>query len=248
MIKFFTNLYPVVSLYKTMSIKSEIITQMICGDSFSIITKSKKWLKIQIKEDGYKGYIKNKNFKPYVKPTHKICTLRASVYKFPNNKKKISQLSFASKIKIKDKKFKFIKFDNGWIRQKDTKPVNFTENNVFKKINIFQSIKYKWGGKTFKGIDCSALIQVCFNFNNRFCPRDAKDQIKYFKKNITLKQIKKNDIIYWKGHVALVLSKKNLIHAYGPMKKTIIMGVDETIKKIQRTANLKVVAIKRVLS
>jgi len=63
-----------------------------------------------------------------------------------------------------------------------------------------------------------------------------------------LKQIKKNDIIYWKGHVALVLSKKNLIHAYGPMKKTIIMGVDETIKKIQRTANLKVVAIKRVLS
>ena len=63
-----------------------------------------------------------------------------------------------------------------------------------------------------------------------------------------MKQIKKNDIIYWKGHVALVLSKKNLIHAYGPMKKTIIMGVDETIKKIQRTANLKVVAIKRVLS
>ena len=33
--------------------------------------------------------------------------------------------------------------------------------------------------------------------------------IKYFKKNVNLKNIKKNDIIYWKGHVAVVLSKKN---------------------------------------
>ena len=47
---------------------------------------------------------------------------------------------------------------------------------------MFKNIKYKWGGKSFKGIDCSALIQVFLNFNNKFCPRDAKDQIKFFKK------------------------------------------------------------------
>ena len=38
------------------------------------------------------------------------------------------------------------------------------------------------GGKSFKGIDCSALIQIFLNFNNKFCPRDAKDQVKFFKK------------------------------------------------------------------
>ena len=63
-------------------------------------------------------------------------------------------------------------------------------------------------GKSFKGVDCSALIQVFLNFNNKFCPRDAKDQEKFFKKNIKLKNIKKDDIIYWKGHVAIALSKK----------------------------------------
>ena len=95
------------------------------------------------------------------------------------------------------------------------------------------------GRKSFKGIDCSALIQLFLNFNNRFCPRDAKDQVKYFKKNIRLNQIKKNDIIYWKGHVALAISKKKLIHAYGPLKKTVIMGIHQTIERIKNTANLK---------
>ena len=64
--------------------------------------------------------------------------------------------------------------------------------------------------------------------------------------NIKLKKIKKNDIIYWKGHVAIALSSKKLIHAYGPMKKTVIMGIDQTIKLIERTAKLKVIGIKRL--
>ena len=84
------------------------------------------------------------------------------------------------------------------------------------------------------------------NFNNKFCPRDAKDQVRYFKKKIRLSNIKKNDIIYWKGHVALALTNKKLIHAYGPMKKTVIMGINQTIERIERTANLKVTKIVRL--
>ena len=61
-----------------------------------------------------------------------------------------------------------------------------------------------------------------------------------------LRNIKKNDIIYWKGHVAIALSNKKLIHAYGPRKKTVIMGIDQTIERIKRTVNLKVIKIKRL--
>ena len=245
MTKYFTNLFPIVNLYKKSSIKSEIVSQMIYGESFSISKKSKKWLKIKIKEDGYKGFIQNKKFKDYLKPTHKINVLKAKIYKFPN-KKKITELSFNSKIKISNKKSNFFKFEKGWINKNDVKLVSYRNKDFFRKINIFRNIKYKWGGKSFNGIDCSALVQLNLNFNNKFCPRDAKDQVKYFKKNIKLNNIKKNDIIYWKGHVAIVLSKKKLIHAYGPFKKTIIMDVNKTIKRIEKTANLKVIGIKRI--
>ena len=70
--------------------------------------------------------------------------------------------------------------------------------------------------------------------------------IHYKSNNKTNRQIKKNDIIYWKGHVALALSNKKLIHAYGPMKKTVVMGINQTIKRIEETAKLKVIGIKRL--
>ena len=246
MTKYFTNNFSVVNLYKKQSIKSEIVTQIIYGESFSISQKNKKWLKIKIKEDNYKGYIQRKNYLEYLKPSHKINKLKARIYKSPNKLIKIDELSFGSKIKTIDRKNQFFKFAKGWINKGDINIISFKEKNYFKKINIFKNIKYKWGGKSFKGIDCSALIQVCLNFNNKYCPRDAKDQFKYFKKNIKLNKIKKNDIIYWKGHVAVALNNKKLIHAYGPMKKTVIMGIHQTIRRINETANLKVIGIKRL--
>ncbi len=246
MTKYFTNIYPEINLYIKPSKKSEVVTQMIFGESFSILKKTKSWLKVKIKEDGYKGFIQHKIFSNFLKPTHKIHVLKAKVYKFPNKKVKLSELTFGSKIKVTEKKGKFLKFLKGWVSKSDVKKNSYKEKNYFKKITMFKNIKYKWGGKSFKGIDCSALIQVFLNFNNKFCPRDAKDQVKYFRKNIRLNQIKKNDIIYWKGHVALAISKKKLIHAYGPLKKTVIMGIHQTIERIKNTANLKVIGIKRL--
>jgi cell wall-associated NlpC family hydrolase len=245
MTKYFTNNFSVINLHKKPSVKSEVVTQMIYGDSFSISRKSKKWLRVKIKEDNYKGYIKNKKYSNFLKPTHKVNILKAKIFKFPNKVKK-NEISFGSKIKVIDNNSKFLKFSNGWIKKNDVKPISYKEKNLFKKIISFKNIKYKWGGKSFKGIDCSALIQVFLNFNNKFCPRDTKDQVKYFKKNEKLEKIKKNCIIYWKGHVALALSNKRLIHAYGPMKKTLIMGIDQTIKRIEQTANLKVTGIKKL--
>ena len=229
-----------------MSTKSEIITQMIYGEGFEIINKSSKWLKIKIKEDKYIGYIKRKKFSSYIKPTHKVSVLFAKIYKNPNFKNRTKDLPYASKIKVDKKNYKFSKFQDNWIESKNIKPLKYENKNIFKDIKIFRGVKYAWGGKTFKGIDCSALIQVCLNFNNQFCPRDSAQQEKFFKKNIKLKNIKKNDIIYWKGHVALALSSKKLIHAYGPKKKTLTMNLSQTIKLIKQTANLKIISVKRI--
>ena len=246
MVRYFTNNFAITNLYKKQSIKSEVVTQMIYGDSFSVTKKNGNWLKIKIKEDGYIGYIQNKNFSFFIRPTHKVSVLKSKIYKNSNQRKKINEISFGSKIKILENRAKFIKFSLGWISKDDVKPISYKEKNLFYKVLIFKNIKYKWGGKSFRGIDCSGLIQLFLNFNNKYCPRDAKDQVKYFKKNIKLSNIKKNDIIFWKGHVALALSRKKLIHAYGPMKKTVIMDIKETVKRIKKTANLKVIGVKRL--
>jgi len=242
----YTNNYSVINLYKKASSKSEIVTQMIYGESFKIISKYSKWLKIKIIEDGYTGYIIKKKFISFLKPTHKVSVLFANIYKNSSYKKKIGRLPYISKLKIEEKNAKFSKFQNKWVENKNIRPINYKNKNIFKDIRSFKNVKYKWGGKTYNGIDCSALIQICLNFSNKFCPRDTSEQIKFFKKNITIKKIKKNDIIYWKGHVALAITNKKLIHAYGPKKKTLIMGIGKTIKVIKKTAQLEVISIKRI--
>ena len=131
-------------------------------------------------------------------------------------------------------------------KKKDVKKLNHKDMNFVKIFKKFLNVKYVWGGKTYKGIDCSALLQTFFNYNNSFYPRDTKDQIKYTKKNKKKRKFNKGDIIFWKGHVAMCLNSKQLIHAYGPEKKVVIMPIVETINRIQKTAKLRVKKISRI--
>jgi len=89
-------------------------------------------------------------------------------------------------------------------------------------------------------------LQLFYYYNNSFYPRDTKDQIKYSKKNLNKIKFKKGDIIFWKGHVAMCLNSKKLIHAYGPEKKVLIMPIIKTINRIRETAKLKVKKISRI--
>ena len=239
--------YSVINVYKKNNIKSEVVTQLLYGDTFKKLKRNREWIEIKNDRDNYKGFIKNKNFKSNQKNTHKICRLSATLYSKPHSKYKIkSKLSFESKIRVSEKKGSFYKFDHLWIKKKDLKKVNVVTKDNFHNIKKFVNVKYKWGGKHFSGIDCSGLIQLFFNYNNKFCPRDAKDQIKYFKKKVELRNIRKNDLIFWKGHVAIVISKSKLIHAYGPFRKVVIMPIKKTITRIYNTANLKIIGIRRI--
>ena len=242
----FGNNLPIVNLYKKNSLKSGIDTQLLYGDIFKVVKKHNGWRKIRIKEDGYVGYVKSGKFSEPIKPNFKVCVLKARLFGGPSSKKKLKKfLPYNSRVKIIGKNGKFGKFGKYWIKISDLKKINFKYRNIFKNVKLFKNTKYLWGGKSYKGIDCSALVQVFFNHNNKYCPRDSKDQEKYFKKKIKLKNIRKNDMIFWKGHVAIALSKNNLIHAYGPIKKVVIMNIKKTIERIYKTANLKVTSIRR---
>ena len=236
----------IINVYNKKNTKSKLVTQLLCGESFKIIKKNGKWIKIKNHSDNYKGFIIKKKFLTKQKNTHKVYNLSATLYSKPGTKIK-KKLSFGSRIVVKEKKSNLYKFDNVWIKKKDLKEINYKTKDIFRNIRKFLGTKYKWGGKHCTGVDCSGLVQLFFNFNNKYCPRDSKDQMKYFTKKIELKNIRKNDLIFWKGHVAIAISKKDLIHAYGPLKRTIIMPIKKTVDRIYKTANLKVTGIRRVL-
>jgi len=234
------------NIYKTTSRFSEVTSQILYGEKFKILYKNKNWIKIKSLFDNYVGYIKNENYVKNYKPTHKVYSLKAFIYSKPNNKTK-SFLPFASKFSIIHKNKNFLQFDkNKWLKKKDVKKISHKEKDFLKVLRLFLKTKYVWGGKTFKGIDCSALLQLFYYYNNSFYPRDTKDQIKYSRKILKRKVFKKGDVIFWKGHVAVCIDSKKLIHAYGPEKKVLIMPIIKTIDRIERTASLSVKKISSI--
>ena len=226
------------NIYRKASKNSEVTSQILYGERFNIISKHKQWIKIRSLFDNYIGYIENKNYTPKHHPKYKVYSLKAIIFNNQNKKTK-NFLPFGSKIEEINKKKNYIQFEkNKWVKKKDIKILSHKEKNFNKIFKLFLKTKYVWGGKTFKGIDCSALLQIFYYYNQSFYPRDTIDQIKFSKKKIKKKIFNKGDIIFWKGHVAICISSKKLIHAYGPEKKVLIMPILETIKRIEKTAKL----------
>ena len=108
-----------INVYKNPNTKSELVTQLLYGDTFKKLNKKKSWIKIKNNADNYKGSIKNKKFPKDLKNTHKVCVLSSNIYSKPNTKYKIKKkLSFGSRVKVLNKSGIFFKFDNYWIKKK----------------------------------------------------------------------------------------------------------------------------------
>ena len=238
----------IANIYKKNNKNSGIVTQILLGEDFKSQNKIGKFYKGYKAYDKYKGFIEAKDLHlDKNKKTHKIISKECNIYKKPNNKYKLNKkIFFNSRISILDAKNNFIQTKNGWILKKNIKPINFRKKHFLDNIKLYLNTKYLWGGNSPKGLDCSALVQELLKFNNIYCPRDSKDQKKFFRKEISIKNIRKGDLLFWKGHVAIALSNKKLVHAFGPRKKVVIMGIKETIKKIYSKSKLPLLCVKRI--
>ena len=234
------------NIFQKPNSKSEKVSQLLYGEKFKIISKNKNWIKIKTLYDGYLGFIKNENFTQNYSPTHKISILKAPIF-IKKDKKLIRTknfLPFASKISILSINKKYSKFEKKrWVRNNDIKKIDHKNEKHIQIFKSFTNTKYKWGGKSFAGIDCSGLIQIFFYYNNIYCPRDTKKQLPYFQKKNKVDYKFKKNIIFWKGHVAFCCNRKNLIHAYGPKKKVVVMNIKKTVMKIFKDTKLKPIYI-----
>ena len=222
---------------------SKVSSQLIYGEKFKVIKKDKGYSKIKNFYDKYIGYIKVHKFRSDHKPTHKVIFLKSKIYLKKKGKIKPSNsfLPFLSEIEILKSNKNMVMFEkNKWIKRDEILPINSKVNDYNKIFRLFLNCPYKWGGKSYKGIDCSALVQMYYKYNRKFFPRDTVEQVKIKNGQKIKRSYSKGDIIFWNGHVAVCLNNKMLIHAYGPRKKVLIMPIKKTINIIRDTANLEV--------
>ena len=237
----FFNNKPTLNIYEKPLKRSNLSSQILHGERFEILNKTKNYLKIKTSYDKYTGFIKKGFFLKKYKPNYKVSVLKAQLFQNPFNSRATKIfIPFSSEVEVIKRNSNYCMIGkNQWIKRKNLVKISKKEVKFEKILKLFINCKYMWGGKTYNGIDCSAILQLFYKFNNIYFPRDTKDQINY-KKGKIKKNFKKGDIIFWKGHVAVCINSRKLIHAYGPKKRVIEMPISKTIKLIEKTAKLRV--------
>ena len=224
-------------------------TQLLFGEQVIILKKLSNWFYCKAKNDGYLGWIMDKNLVDCTSYTHVVSSLICHCYEEDNIKSRVvKNLYLNSKVKIIKKKgdWRICKIDNKivYIYKKHLIERNKISSNWLNYALFFEKVPYLWGGKSALGIDCSGLVQVCLNLAGYKFPRNTNDQIFYLK-NKSEKIIQKGCLIFWDKHVAIALDKKRIIHSNAYHLCVEIEDFTEAKKRIKKTYG-EIIAIKKV--
>lgn len=236
-------------LYKKPSVNSERLKEMIFGEIFIKLKEHGNFYYGYTQYDKYYGYVKKASLETNQKKNNFLINSgKAYLYKNNNLRSKTNKfLYFNSKVYISCIEKRLSQSNIGWIKNTDLKSLkNIKKKNIIENIKVFKKTKYLWGGNTNDGIDCSGLVQELMKNKLIKCPRDSNKQENFFKKSVTRKKIKKGDLLFWKGHVAIALNKSECVHAYGPLKKVVKTKINKLILSLANKS-LILSSIKRPL-
>tara|TARA_B100001057_G_scaffold291437_1_gene291450 strand:+ start:3438 stop:4181 length:744 start_codon:yes stop_codon:yes gene_type:complete len=228
--------------------KSEMISQLLYGETFEILELSDNWSYIKMNFDNYKGWIKNnqyveidqKEFKGKVESRYCL-DLVEFVESFDKKLKTIVMGSNVSNAGILNDKF-----DGNFSNDKKKK-----EGAVEIALSLINT-PYLWGGRSPFGIDCSGFTQLAYKMIGINLPRDAKDQAKIGLTLSFIDESQSGDLAFFNDeedritHVGIILKDNNIIHASGKVR---IDRLDQTgiYNNELRTHTHKLRFIKKIL-
>ncbi len=240
---------PLTDLRRMPSPQASLDTQALFGETFTVYEMIEEgWAWGQLERDGYVGWLPaNALGAPSTAPTHKIAVPRTFAFPGPDIKlPPIAALPMGSQLTVARQDERFAVTASGWhlpgvhlalIKAKEPDFVGIAER--------FLNVPYLWGGKTVLGIDCSGLVQVALQASGYACPRDSDLQELALGTTSSLARLRRGDLVFWKGHVAVACDEEHLIHANAHHMMVAIEKTSEALLRI-KTAGNGVVGVKRL--
>jgi hypothetical protein len=225
-----------------------LTTEALLGERVTVYEFDQEgWAWGQLAGDGYVGWLPaNALMPPRDAPTHKVVALRTLAFPGPSIKlPPVAMPPLGSRIAVSREHDRFAVSPLGFIPLGHLAPLAQREKDFVAVAERFLGVPYLWGGKTNLGLDCSGLVQVALTACGVPCPRDSDMQENALGTTIDIAQARRGDLVFWKGHVAIVRDGANVIHANAFHMAVAIEPVAEAVTRI-KTAGLEVTAVKRV--
>ncbi|HEX6858895.1 MAG TPA: NlpC/P60 family protein [Caulobacteraceae bacterium] len=214
---------------------AEQMDQLLFGEVFDVLEERDGWAFGQARRDGYVGFVETDALTAdLTDPTHAVSALRTYAFCEPNIKSApVGLYSMNSLIAVEQREGRFAKGQGtGWFIEAHLTPIGFGDADHAEVAERFLGAPYQWGGRESLGLDCSGLVQQALYACARACPRDS-DQQALLGHAVEPGALQRGDLVFWKGHVAIVTGENAIIHANAHHMMTAREALDAAIARIR---------------
>lgn len=218
--------------------------QVLFGAQITVIERRGGHVFVQAARDSYCGWVVSAAIGPVQTPTHRVSAAATHIYPAPKvQAREVGWLPFNAQVTVTGVDGHFARTAQGFIPLPHLTPVSTAANDPVAVARQFLGAPYLWGGNTVRGLDCSGLIQLAFHACGYAMAGDSDLQRR---EGVEVTDPQRGDLVFWKGHVALVAGTDEIIHANGHTMDVSAEGLAQATQRIAAAGGGDLLAIRRV--
>ncbi|WP_240330827.1 C40 family peptidase [Sphingorhabdus sp. Alg239-R122] len=196
------------------------VSQLVHGEIFAVLDISGEWAWGFGTHDDYLGYVRLSALGEETEASHVVDARAALIFAKPDIKSALLQrLPMGARLECtamesEDANPDFLKTGKGYVHARHVSELGSTKESIIDIARKFMGAPYVWGGRSGDGLDCSGLVQMVLGMMGMDAPRDSDQQMAALGSDVPEGEaLQAGDIIFFPGHVGIMTSSDNMIHA-----------------------------------